>query len=79
MKPEAVADGKGARFAGIEEVETWREILDALKARGGGEAEEVNTAENCGGKVEEEDSGGGRLWWGWHVGREGRNYLGISG
>lgn len=33
MEPEAIADGEGARFAGVKKVETWGEVLDALEAR----------------------------------------------
>lgn len=77
MKPEAIADGKRPRFTGIEEVKTWREILDALKTRRSCEGEEINAAQNLRRDIEQQDSCG-RFWRNLHILQPRKDYLETS-
>lgn len=57
VEPEAVTDGEGGRFAGEDEVPAWWYVFNTPKGGSGGEGEEVDTAKDVGGKVEEECGG----------------------
>lgn len=58
MEPETVADGEGGRFAGEDKVPAWWDVFDTSKLGGGGKGEEIDTAEDVRGKIEEECCGG---------------------